>query len=158
MKRNIIETVMGAVVLIVAASFIYTAYNSSGVKNPDGYRLKAAFEKIDGVGIGSDVRIGGIKIGSVTAQSLDSTTYNAVVELSVSNDIKLPYDTSAEIVSESLMGGKYINLVPGADEEMLGDGDMIEYTQSAINIEQLIGKFAFGSADDKSSESEKDAE
>lgn len=149
MKKNLIETLMGAIVLIVAGVFVNTAINSSGVKSESGYELSAQFDRIDGVGVGSDVRIGGIKIGTISGQKLDNETYRAKLELRINNDVKLPTDTSAEIASESLLGGKYISLIPGAMDEYLQAGDEIEFTQSSINIEQLIGKFAFGGAEDE---------
>lgn len=146
--KNLIETVMGAVVLTVAVFFVYTAVNSSGVQDQGGYSLTANFEKSDGVGVGSDVRISGIKVGTIIGQSLNPETYEAELVLSLKDEVKVPADTTAEIVSESLLGGKYINLVPGAEEYMLSNGDAIAYTQSSINLEQLIGKFAFGSAEE----------
>ena len=149
MKRNLIETVMGAVVLIVAVFFVYTAVSSSGVAEEDGgYKLTARFERIDGIGVGADVRVGGVKVGTIIDQGLDFETYEAELIMSLKQGLKLPADTTAEIVSESLMGGKYINLVPGADEMMLADGDEITFTQGSINLEQLIGKYAFGSAEE----------
>lgn len=148
MKRNMIETIVGALVLFVAVFFVHTAINSSGVATDGGYKISASFETIDGIGVGSDVRIGGIKIGTVTSQELDVETYRPQLVFSVRDDIKLPLDSSAGIVSEGLLGGKYVNLIPGGDEEYLADGGAIEYTQGSINIEQLIGKFAFGSADE----------
>lgn len=149
MKKNLIETLMGALVLLIAGLFINTAVNSSGVSKKSGYEISAAFDRIDGVSVGSDVRIGGIKVGTVSDQKLDSNTYRASLGLSIDNDIKLPTDTSAEIASESLLGGKYVSLIPGAMDEYLKAGDEIEFTQSSINIEQMIGKFAFGGAEDK---------
>ena len=149
MKKNMIETLMGALVLLVAALFINMAINSSGVAKKSGYDISAQFDRIDGISIGSDVRIGGIKIGTVSNQKLDSKTYRASLGLSIDKEIKLPTDTSAEIASESLLGGKYVSLIPGAMDEYLKAGDEIEFTQSSINIEQLIGKFAFGGAEDK---------
>ena len=152
MKKNLIETLKGALVLLVAGLFINTAINSSGVSKQSGYEISAQFDRIDGVSIGSDVRIGGIKIGTVSEQKLDNKTYRASLGLSIDDDIQLPTDTSAEIASESLLGGKYVSLIPGAMDEYLQAGDEIEFTQSSINIEQLIGKFAFGGAEDKDKE------
>ena len=146
---------MGAVVLIVAAFFVHTAYQSSGIKKDYGYKLMAEFDKIDGISTGSDVKIGGIKIGTVLDQSLNTETYRAKLTIGVKGDIKLPLDSSAEIASEGLLGGKYVNLTPGADEQMLQDGGAIEYTQSSVNLEEMIGKFAFGSAEDKKDSEEK---
>ncbi len=149
MKRNLIETIMGAVVLFVAAFFVYTASQSSGIKKDYGYKVEAEFDKIDGITTGSDVKIGGIKIGSVLGESLNNETFRAKLVIGIRKDIKLPLDSSAEIASEGLLGGKYVNLVPGADEEFLEDGGFIEYTQSSINLEELLGKFAFGGTGDK---------
>lgn len=156
MSKNLIETILGAAVIIIAAFFVYTAVNSSGVgKAKDGYSISATFDKIDGISVGSDVRIGGIKIGSVTGQKLDTKTYRAVLELSIKKDVQLPTDSSAEISSEGLLGGKYVNLTPGAMDEFLQTGDEIEFTQSSVNIEQLIGKMAFGGAEEKGEKSDK---
>ena len=148
MRRNLIETLMGAIVLIVAAFFVFTTYQSSGIKKDYGYRLSALFDKADGITTGSDVRLGGIKIGTVVAQKLDPQTYRANVTLGIENDVKIPIDSTAQIVSDGLLGGKYISLVPGAENEMLGDGGVIEYTQGSVNLEQLIGKIAFGGTDE----------
>lgn len=156
MKRNSLETIMGAFVLLIAISFAVTAYQNSGIKKFNGYNITASFDKIDGINVGSDVRIGGIKIGTVTSQTLDPQTYQANLTLNIKNEIKLPADSTAEIVSESLLGGKYINLVPGADDQILASNGHIEYTQSSINLEQMIGKFAFGSAEGKASDKEQE--
>ncbi len=148
MNKNIIETVMGAVVLFVAAGFIYIAYKSGNIAAPsDGYVLSAKFDQVDGLGVGSDVRISGLKVGTVTDQKVDPETYQAVVTFAINDDIKLPKDSTAMITSEGLLGGKYMALVPGADDAMLVSGDVVQFTQSSVNLEQLLGKFAFGSVD-----------
>lgn len=147
MKRNLIETLMGAVVLIVAVFFVFTTYQNSGIKKDYGYQLSANFDKVDGITTGSDVRLGGIKIGTVIGAELDPKTYRARVRFGIRKDIQLPTDTTAEIVSDGLLGGKYVNIVPGAETDMLKDGGEIEYTQSSVNLEQLIGKIAFGGTD-----------
>ncbi len=148
MQRNVIETVMGAVVLMVAASFTYIAYQSGHVAAKDGYVLSAKFDRVDGLVVGSDVRISGLKIGTVVKQHIDPETYLAVVTLNVDDTVRLPKDSSAEIVSDGLLGSKYLALVPGGAEDMLENEDEIEFTQSSVNLEQLLGKVVFGSADD----------
>lgn len=145
--KNVFETILGAIVLIVAVFFVYTAVNSSGVETEGGYKLTASFDAIDGIGVGSDVRIGGVKVGTVIGQVLNVKTYRPQLTFDIRDDIKLPADSSAEIASEGLLGGKYVSLVPGAEDDYLSDGGIIDYTQSSINLEQLIGKFAFGSAE-----------
>src|SRR5438270_13264664 len=97
MKGNVIETVMGAVVLVVAAVFLFFAYSTSQFRSVSGYEVTANFERIDGIKEGSDVRIGGIKIGSIVAATLDPKTFLADVRISVERSIKLPDDTCAEI-------------------------------------------------------------
>lgn len=143
MNRNVIETVLGAVVLVVAAIFISVVYETRNVSGGDGYHVKAAFDNVAGIAAGSDVRIGGIKIGTVTKMELDAKTYRAWVDMVIKPDVELPEDSSAAIVSEGLLGGKYVNLVPGADDRMLVHGDEIRFTQSSVNLEELIGKFMF---------------
>lgn len=150
MKRNLIETLMGAVVLIVALFFVVTTYQSSGIRKDYGYTLSADFDKADGISPGSDVRLSGVKIGTVIGQGLNLDNYRAKVDMGIQKEIRVPTDSTAEIVSDGLLGGKYINLVPGADVEMLKDGGVIQYTQSSINLEQLIGKVAFGSTSEDS--------
>lgn len=146
MSRRIVETLLGAAVLIVALGFLAWAYTRSNLAAPDGYRVYARFDNIDGLEIGADVRVSGIRVGKVTEASLDPETYRARVALDVSRDITLPRDSSAAVVSSGLVGSKYIAIVPGGDVDMLRPGDEITLTQSAINLEALIGKFLFGGA------------
>jgi phospholipid/cholesterol/gamma-HCH transport system substrate-binding protein len=143
MSRNIIETLLGAVVLIVALGFLTWAYGRSDAGDPGGYVLTAKFDRVDGLEVGGDVRISGIKVGRVLAEQLDPETYRAEVRFSVKDGVELPTDSSAAIVSTSLLGGRYLALVPGGDVEMLKDGDEITLTQSAVNIEDLIGRYIF---------------
>jgi phospholipid/cholesterol/gamma-HCH transport system substrate-binding protein len=143
MTRNLLETLLGAVVLIVAIGFLAFAYNTSQVQQNGGYELIARFDKVDGLERGSDVRISGIKVGTVLDQTLDPETYRAEVRFSLREDIRLPADTSAAVVSNGLLGGKYLALVPGGDIEMLEPGGEITLTQSAVNLEDLIGHMIF---------------
>jgi len=143
MKGNVIETVMGAVVLIVAALFLYFAYNTSQLRSVKGYELTANFEHIDGIRDGSDVRVSGIKVGSVLGLTLDPKTFLATVTMSVEPSVKLPDDTVAEIVSSSLLGDKYMSLVPGGSEKDIPPGGRIKFTQSSVSLEHLIGQMMF---------------
>jgi phospholipid/cholesterol/gamma-HCH transport system substrate-binding protein len=142
-SRNVIETVLGGVVLVVAIGFFTWAYGRSSVGNPGGYELVAKFERIDGLAIGADVRISGIKVGTVLDQLLDPQTYRAAVRFSVLPNVELPTDSSAAIVSSGLLGSKYLALMPGADDAMLEPGGEITLTQSSVNIEELIGRYIF---------------
>lgn len=158
MGKHVIETLMGAVVLLVAAGFIIFAYQSSGMATTDGYRLKAKFDRIDGLTVGSDVRISGIKVGTITEEHLDSSSYLAEVIFLIDEKVSLPVDTSAEIVSDGLLGSKYLSLVPGGEEKYLGEGDTVKYTQSSLNLEGLIGKFMFSGNSGKDAKSEQPSE
>src|SRR6185312_10996283 len=134
MKGNMIEAVMGAVVLLIAAVFLFFAYNTSQVKSVAGYTLSADFQRIDGIRDGGDVRVSGIKVGSVLSETLDPKTYLATVRLSIDPKVQLPDDTVAEIVSAGLLGDKYVSLVPGGT---------IKYTQASVSLENLIGSMIF---------------
>lgn len=154
MQKNILETVMGAVVLLVAGTFVSVAYKGSDVQMEDGYGVQAIFSNISGITLGSDVRIGGIKIGTVTDLSLDPKTYDAVAELNIRSGTEIPEDSSAAIVSSGLLGDKYIQITPGAEDAMLKEGGKLTFTQSAVNLEEMIGKFMFsgGGVDKKGDE------
>src|SRR4051812_23341344 len=133
MRSNIVEALVGAFVLAVAGFFLAYAYKSSGTVSGDGYKLQAKFDRIDGLVVGNDVKLSGVKIGEVMSVTIDPETFLAQVILSNSDKNKIPTDTSVEIASESLMGGKYVALVPGASENFLQSGDTIVHTQSAIS-------------------------
>ncbi len=143
MGRNAIETVLGAVVLLVAGMFVFFAYNTAQVKAVSGYEVSASFYKIGGLTVGSDVRINGIKVGTVTSRHLDPDTYDAIVTMSVATDIKLPADTVAGIGSEGILGGHYVRLQPGQDPDFLSPGDAIRKTQDFRSLEDQVGEIIF---------------
>jgi phospholipid/cholesterol/gamma-HCH transport system substrate-binding protein len=139
-----IETVMGAVVLVAAAFFLYFAYSTSQFHTAAGnYVLSANFDRIGGIRPGSDVRISGIKVGTVLATTLDPKTYLASVTISIDPIYKLPTDTVAEILSAGLLGNEYVALVPGGAEKTIPPGGRILYTQGAVDIGSLVGKYMF---------------
>ncbi len=143
MSGNVIETVMGAVVLVVAALFLFFAYSTSQVRAVHGYPVTAQFQSVDGIRNGSDVRVGGVRIGSVAAELLDPKTFIATLKMSINPEYKLPDDTVAEITSPSLLGDKVVSLVPGGSEKDIPPGGQIKYTQSAVSLENLIGQMIF---------------
>lgn len=145
-RRNFAEVLIGAVVLLVAAGFLAYAIAHSGRSATSGYQLYARFDNIDGLSVGTDVRVAGVKVGTVDSAVIDPKTYQAVVGLTVRDDLRLPKDSSAVITSESLLGGKYLALAPGGDETMLQPGQDITITQGSINIEDLLGKFIFSAS------------
>ena len=145
MANNAIETVMGAVVLAVAGSFLYFAYDNSNIKSVGGYSINADFTNITGIGLGSDVRVGGIKIGVVENLSLNNETFQAVAKMRIDESVKLPADSTAAIQSDGLLGSKFVALEPGGDDNNMQDGDSITFTQSSVSLEEMIGKFVFSS-------------
>lgn len=143
MKNNVIETVLGAVVLGVAILFLAFSYSSANIGTTEGYEVNARFSGIGGLNIGDKVVISGVKVGQVSKIDLDPETYLANVTLGIDDAVQLPEDTAAFISSESLLGGLYMQLEPGASEDMIEDGGSIEYTQAPQNLEQLLGQFIF---------------
>lgn len=154
MKTNILETVMGGVVLLVAGFFLMFAYTTTSVKTDGGIEYNARFDRVDGLKVGSDVRMSGVKIGTVHRIAVNPQDYIAEVSVSIMPSIKLPKDTSAEIITDGLLGSKYLALVPGGDEENIEPSGTIAYTQSAVSLESLIGKMMF---DGKANEKKADA-
>lgn len=160
MGRNVIETIMGAVVLLVAAGFMVFAMKSSKIRPVDGYTVIAKFSSASGLSTGSDVRIGGIKVGVVSDMKLDPESYRANVELQIGAATKIPADSTAAIIGDGLLGTKYVSIDPGADDAMLAAGGVITNTQSSVNLETLIGKFMFsgGGVEGKSQETKTGAD
>jgi phospholipid/cholesterol/gamma-HCH transport system substrate-binding protein len=148
-NRNIVETIVGALVLVVAAAFVFYAFSKSDRAGPDGYEIVARFGRIDGLKRGADVTLSGVKIGTVTAIELDRKTYQAVVHMGVSSSVPIPGDTNAKIVSESLLGGMVVVLDPGADKTMLKSGGEIQNTQDAVSFTELLAKFMFSGTGSK---------
>lgn len=143
MGRNAIETVMGAAVLLVAAVFVYFAYNTAQIKAVTGYEVTARFFKIGGLGKGSDVRISGIKVGTVMSNTLDPVTFDAIVTMSIRPDIKLSTDTIATIASSGMLGDKYVMLLPGEGKEQLAVGGVITKTKDFRSLEDQVGEIIF---------------
>jgi phospholipid/cholesterol/gamma-HCH transport system substrate-binding protein len=146
-RRNVAEVMVGAAVLLVAAAFLGYAVAHSGRSASEGYPLTAQFDHIDGLGVGADVRLAGVRVGSVARTRIDPHNYLAVVTLNVQDGLQLPKDSSAEITSDGLLGGKYVSLTPGGDTAMLQPGQAITITQSSVSLEQLLGKFIFSVTD-----------
>ena len=151
MKNNLIEILMGAVVLIVAGLFFGFAYKTSGIEKSDSYSYQARFNRIDGLFTGADVRMGGVKVGVINSAKIIPETYLVLVTFTVDKTVKLPADSSAEIASDGLLGGKYLSVVAGGADEFLPEGGQIMHTQSAVNLESLIGQLIFSN---KSKESQ----
>lgn len=148
-KGSIFETIIGVGVIGVAAGFLYYAYGASGRgETARTYPLEAVFGRVDGVTVGSEVRIAGVKVGAVSGSMLDPRTYEARVTLNVSSKVELPDDTIAKIASDGLLGGAHIALEPGASDIMLAAGDTISITQGSVDLLGLAMQ-AFSSSQSK---------
>jgi phospholipid/cholesterol/gamma-HCH transport system substrate-binding protein len=143
MRRNIIETGMGAVVILVAVFFLVFSYGVTEHTPDEGYDVIAKFNAIDGLAIGSDVRIAGVKVGTVIDQTIDQKEYRAVVRMKINPDVKLGKDTLVRISSAGLLGGKYVKLEPGAEKNALKDGGLLTNTKDVVSLEELLGKVIF---------------
>lgn len=156
MQNNLVETLVGAAVIVVAVIFLTFAYSGADSAPAGGtYSLKARVTNITGVGVGTDVRISGIKVGTVTDLKLDQTTFEAILTLSVSQKYTLAQDTSLSVASESLLGGNFVALQPGGDfENQLKDGDEILLATGTVDLLSLIQQAVFGSGGGSSSGSQ----
>ena len=147
MKGNVIETIIGAIVLIVVFGFVFYAYNIAGTSAQSGYKLSANFDKVDGLVLGADVRLSGIKVGTVTEMVLDPESYQAKIVMAINPDVKLYEGTAAKITSSGLLGNQYISLDPGGGFDSLTDGGEIAHTTGSIDLLSLISKFIFSGSD-----------
>ena len=143
MNKKPVETIMGIVVIFVAAFFLYIAYQVSDLQVVKGYDINARFLKVGGLNVGSDVRINGIKVGTVIAQNLDPEDYVADVKLSISSNIQLPKDSVVSIVSDGLVGNKFIKIEPGKSKEFLQNGDTVANTKDFKTLEDMVGEIIF---------------
>ena len=143
-QNNIAETVIGAIVVALAVIFLAFAYMRTGSGHLSGYEIKTSMSKVDGLGIGTDVRLSGIKIGTVSELTLDPKTYLVVVHLNIRDDIKIPEDSSILVTSAGLLGSSYLSITPGGDDKMLPPGGVIGNAQGSIDLMNLIGRMGLG--------------
>lgn len=145
-RGRIVEIVIGAVVLAVAAFFLFLAYSTSRIGAVSGYDVTARFSRVDGLHIGSDVELAGVKVGRVTRETLDPKTFLVTVRMAIERQYKLPEDTVAEIVSPGLLGDKYMLLLPGGSDKTIAPGGRIRFTQASVSLEDLIGQMIYSQA------------
>lgn len=148
-EHKLAEVAVGAVILAVAVGFLGYALAAGGrgmgldMGRTEGVSLTARFDKIDGLSDGAAVRIAGVRVGSVAGTRIDPATFAAEVTLRLDTPLRLPVDTSAEVTSEGLLGGKYVSLAPGGSDRVLANGGRITETQGSVSLEQLLGRFIF---------------
>ena len=143
MNKKPIETIMGLVVLIVAGLFLLFVHKVSDLQVVKGYEIKAEFAKVGGLSVGSDVRLNGIKIGTVVSQKLNTEDYNAEVIISIASDIKLPKDSEISIAADGLLGDKFIKITPGKAKEYLANGDIATNVKGFKTLEDMVGEIIF---------------
>ena len=146
MKKNIFETLIGFAVIILSVIFTIIVYNnakSSYQTKGSSYTIQAKFSNISGIIKGSDVMISGINIGEVSDMYLDPETYEAIVKIQVNSTVAIPSNSVASIISAGFVGNKFIAIDPGSDKTNLQNGGIITHTNSALNLETLIGKFMY---------------
>lgn len=149
MAENVTEVLTGAAVLAAAIGFVVYAGQSSGLTGSVGtYELRASFRSVEGISVGNDVRLAGVKVGTVTALKLNPQTFFADAKVSVLNGIELPDDSAILVSSEGLLGGSFIEILPGGSAENLTPGDEIEDTQGAVSVVSLLMKFAAGGGEE----------
>ena len=147
MKENKLEVIIGAAVLAVALGFVVFLFQSTGlsVSNSGHYELKADFRSADGIHVGTDVRLAGVKVGTVSDLGLNAETYRAEAELAIKNKIDIPDDSALTVSSEGLLGGNFIEIIPGASYEYMQPGDEFLDTQGSVSLISLLLKFVSGS-------------
>ena len=149
MRDDLPEIMVGGVVLAAALGFIIYAGQAAGIgRSSDSYALKASFRSIEGIDVGTDLRLAGVNIGKVTGLTLNAETYRADTVVSVADGIEIPDDSALVVSSEGLLGGNYMEIVPGGSPFYLSDGDVISDTQGAISLISLLMKFVSGQGND----------
>ena len=141
MHNDLVETLIGAIVVAVAILFVVFAYRSTGENAIGGYEVTANVARVDGIAVGTDVKLSGIKVGTVSALTLDSN-YLVTVHMKVHGDVKIPDDSSLMVTSSGLLGSSYLSISPGGSDKMLLAGGRIRNTQGSVDLMGLLARFA----------------
>ena len=149
MNKKPVETIMGIVVLVVATLFMVFAYNVSDLQVVKGYEIGARFLKVGGLNTGADVRINGVKIGTVLSQKINTDDYMVDVKMSISPEIALPIDSVISIAGDGLMGDKFIKIEPGKSSTTITPGAVAMNTKDAKSLEDMVGEIIFMVAGDE---------
>lgn len=155
MEHEVRDATVGGVAFIVLIALSVLAFSGTSNRAPAGYTVNAVFNQIDGLSIGDSVRLAGIEVGRVAAMRLGDS-HRAVVALRLAPEVKLPTDSSAEIHSDGLFGGKHVRMEPGGDEKNLGEGDTITITQDSVMMQDLLN-LIIGEAESKKAKNAKSA-
>ena len=138
MRAHRTEALVGLAVVLIALTFVLYAWQRTGGSG-GGMRVTALFPSANGIAVGTDVRVAGLRVGQVTGHKLDQQSFQAEVTLALDDTLRIPADSSAAITAESLLGGSYVALVPGGASEPMKHGDVIVETQGSVDMMSLIG-------------------
>ncbi|WP_339766117.1 outer membrane lipid asymmetry maintenance protein MlaD [uncultured Pseudosulfitobacter sp.] len=153
MAENTTEVLVGGVVLAAAVAFgIYAAQAAGLSSGGDSYPLHASFRSLEGVSVGTDVRLAGVKVGTVSGVALNPETFRADTTVDVAKAIEIPDDSAIVISSEGLLGGNFVEIVPGGSPFYFEPGDQITDTQGAVSLISLLLKFVGGGSDGAATE------
>ena len=143
MRYNPVETLIGAIVLITAICFLILGMKSINENKSEGYKISLIFGSSAGLKNGDHVKISGINVGKILNLKLDLESYNAKVIVNLNGNIKIPDDSSARITSSSLLGGNFIDIIPGSSETYLNYDDIIYDTKDSVSFTDLLSKVMF---------------
>ena len=143
MRYSSVEILMGAVVLVTAIGFLFLGLQSINTNQKDGYNISLIFGSSAGLKTGDSVKISGIDVGKIIKLDLDLDDYNAKIDINLSNEVKIPEDSSARITSSSLFGGNFLDIIPGNSETFLKPNDIIYDTSDSVSFIDMLGKMIF---------------
>jgi phospholipid/cholesterol/gamma-HCH transport system substrate-binding protein len=143
-QNSTVETIIGAIVVAVAVAFVVFAYRSTNASGFGSYQITAKLARVDGITVGTDVRLAGIKIGTVSDLTLNPN-YLVTMHMNIRNGIQIPDDSSLMVTSSGLLGSSYVSISPGGDDTMLKDGGQIRTAQGSVDLMGLVGRFIGGS-------------
>jgi phospholipid/cholesterol/gamma-HCH transport system substrate-binding protein len=142
------EVITGLVVVAVAALLLVFFYSRAGAGSGSGYEILAKVARVDGLGVGTDVDLSGIKVGEVTALTLDPNNFLVTVHMNIRNDVQIPEDSSMQVTQVGFLGGQYVAIQPGGDQKNLAPGGMISNAQGSVDLMTLLGRAALGGTTD----------
>ena len=141
MRKETRETLLGALVVVIAVWAVGSAFSSSDVKSEGGYEVTASFDNVAGLEPGAEVRMVGLPVGTVLSAELEPQSYRAKVTMIIRDSVELTTDTSARIIPDGLTGQNFVSVEPGGEDSLIADGGAITYTQGSINFIDLLGRF-----------------
>jgi phospholipid/cholesterol/gamma-HCH transport system substrate-binding protein len=153
MRESLFETLIGFLVVAVAGIFLVFSLQQRSEASPgrDSYELTAKFNRVDGISTGSDVRMAGVKVGAVTGISLDPKSYKAIVTFTMKKGVEVPDDSTAQILSDGLLGGAYLGIMVGGSFDYIPEGGTVEFTRGSVDLLTVLSEVASSAANSNSS-------